>query len=414
MINSIDITNFQKHKNLNLEFDKITTIVGKTDCGKSAIIRALNWVLTNKPNGLDYISWGESYSSVKLSIDNNIVERYRSKSENIYRLNEQEYKAFGDNIPEDIKDIFNTSPYNFQNQFDSIFWFNSSSGQVAEELNKIVDLRVVDYTFSKLNTEKRSLQAENKVISSSMTKKQLELCDYENVEELREKANIHSSLLEKQEYTIQSIEKIGKIIENLKFNDYSKDEVVIKKFEKCFSLNNKIIKNDYNVNNISNLIITIENNKINSFDNIEKSYNNYKKQLLKYNEHSKKIGVLESSINNIVNIDFNKKSFNIENKTFKQIIECYNLIKENNNKINILEKLILILQKNIIGNFNFNRVELIFKEIKNNIKTIIKTENYLKTIKENDFNLLSQELKTIKQQLDDNKKVICPNCGYVM
>jgi AAA15 family ATPase/GTPase len=36
------IKNFQIHKDLEIEFGPITTIVGPSDIGKSAVLRALN------------------------------------------------------------------------------------------------------------------------------------------------------------------------------------------------------------------------------------------------------------------------------------------------------------------------------------------------------------------------------------
>jgi len=46
MINSLTIQNFQSHKNTTLEFDNgINIIIGQSDSGKTAIIRALNWVI---------------------------------------------------------------------------------------------------------------------------------------------------------------------------------------------------------------------------------------------------------------------------------------------------------------------------------------------------------------------------------
>lgn len=57
-IKSIEIENFQSHKYSKLDFsERLNVIVGPSDNGKSAIIRALKWVLFNEPKGTDFITF---------------------------------------------------------------------------------------------------------------------------------------------------------------------------------------------------------------------------------------------------------------------------------------------------------------------------------------------------------------------
>ena len=52
MIKEINIKNFQSHDNTNLILDSgVNVIVGSSDSGKSAIIRALRWVTSCVPRG---------------------------------------------------------------------------------------------------------------------------------------------------------------------------------------------------------------------------------------------------------------------------------------------------------------------------------------------------------------------------
>ena len=54
MIHSIKIQNIQSHKDTQLEFNPgINAIVGSSNNGKSAILRALYWVVYNRPLGTD-------------------------------------------------------------------------------------------------------------------------------------------------------------------------------------------------------------------------------------------------------------------------------------------------------------------------------------------------------------------------
>lgn len=60
------IQNFQAHKDTTIEFDRITTIVGgPSDTGKSAVLRALKWVVKNEPKGTSFIRDGDKLGGEK-------------------------------------------------------------------------------------------------------------------------------------------------------------------------------------------------------------------------------------------------------------------------------------------------------------------------------------------------------------
>ena len=52
MIQSLHIKNLQSHKDSHLDFcEGVNVIVGPSDSGKSAILRALRWIVKNRPQG---------------------------------------------------------------------------------------------------------------------------------------------------------------------------------------------------------------------------------------------------------------------------------------------------------------------------------------------------------------------------
>ena len=55
-----------------------------------------------------------------------------------------EYKAIKTDVPEDIDKIFNINSNNIQQQFDNIFWFSETAGEVGRNLNSIVNLDIID------------------------------------------------------------------------------------------------------------------------------------------------------------------------------------------------------------------------------------------------------------------------------
>jgi len=155
------IQNFQKHKDLTVEFDPhITTIVGSSDSGKSAVLRALKWVMQLDPMGCEFIRNGSKKTIVDLEVDEHLIHRERGKSVNLYDLDGQEYKAFGQDVPIDIQEVLNVSPLNFQGQHDAAFWFSETAGEVSRQLNRIVDLSKIDTTLSAIDAIVRKTKVE--------------------------------------------------------------------------------------------------------------------------------------------------------------------------------------------------------------------------------------------------------------
>jgi exonuclease SbcC len=170
LINSLSITNFQSHKNTNLEFDEnINIIIGQSDSGKSAILRALRWVAENKPSGEAFRStWGGD-TKIKLALsEEEVVYRSKTKTTNQYNIKNAIFTSFGQDIPEEIKRLLNFSPLNFQWQFDSPFLLAMSGGEIARYLNKIVHLDKIDLSLSNIGKTLRKEQTDLRYAEESL------------------------------------------------------------------------------------------------------------------------------------------------------------------------------------------------------------------------------------------------------
>jgi DNA repair protein SbcC/Rad50 len=160
MINSLTIQNFQSHKETKLEFDNgINIIIGQSDSGKSAVLRALNWVINNKPSGEAFRSnWGgDTEVKLKIQIHDDYFQtptRKKTNTKNTYSIVDPNgvtgFSSFGQDVPEEIKQLLNFSPLNMSGQFDSPFLLDMSGGEVARYLNKIVHLDVIDKSLSNI------------------------------------------------------------------------------------------------------------------------------------------------------------------------------------------------------------------------------------------------------------------------
>jgi exonuclease SbcC len=149
MIKSVELLDFQSHKKLRVQFAPgITTIIGDTDVGKSAVIRALRWVCQNVPQGADFVRWGSKCAVVTLEVEDQIIVRSRGKGENGYLMSGDEFKAFGTGVPVEIAKVLKLSDLNFQAQHDSPFWLSIGGTEVARQMNQIVNLEIIDGVLS--------------------------------------------------------------------------------------------------------------------------------------------------------------------------------------------------------------------------------------------------------------------------
>jgi len=151
MIKALSLSNFQSHKQSSLEFDPgVNVIIGPSDSGKTAIIRALRWLVWNRPLGDAMRSTWGGETKVELILDQERIIRSKDKADE-YILGATEppkakilFKAFGTTIPPEITQALNLNAINLQQQLDSPFLLTDSSGEVAKHFNKVAHLDQID------------------------------------------------------------------------------------------------------------------------------------------------------------------------------------------------------------------------------------------------------------------------------
>lgn len=150
MISAISILNFLSHKDTHLEFSPgVNIIVGPTDSGKSAIIKALKWVIHNRPLGDGMkSSWGGG-TGVSVIVDGKSVDRVKN-SKNSYFIDDLRFDAVKGDVPVEVVKALNLSEINLQTQFDSHFLLSKSSGEVAQYFNKVAHLDRIDVALQNI------------------------------------------------------------------------------------------------------------------------------------------------------------------------------------------------------------------------------------------------------------------------
>ena len=161
MIQKLTLKNFEAHKDTTIDFEQgVTIIKGNSNAGKSSLFRALRFVLMNEPGGEDFINFTENETEVTLQYKDHIVTRAKARNNkrNEYILDGKVLKAFGQGVPEEVKQIFGLSEINYEWQFDKRpFLLAETGGYIAGKLNEIVNLDLIDISLKNIEQKRRAV-----------------------------------------------------------------------------------------------------------------------------------------------------------------------------------------------------------------------------------------------------------------
>lgn len=180
MINKIRLKDFQSHKDSTFEFiPGVNVITGVSGVGKSSVIRALNYIFTNKkPNGVEYKRRPDAKGfEIEIDVDGHKIKRVKSAKANEYYIDGEAYKDIGVTVPEDVSKITNIrsikvgqDEFNVQlaKQFDPHFLMFLPDSSKVKFLNRLSGSHILDIALKETNkdlvaVEKDKLNNENEL-----------------------------------------------------------------------------------------------------------------------------------------------------------------------------------------------------------------------------------------------------------
>lgn len=338
MIKKINIKNIQSHKNTSLELSSgVNAIIGSSNNGKSAILRALYWVRYNRPLGTDTLlsHWavdkkGNQIASMEVTVENEkgTVIRKRSKDQNQYIINDKELNVVKTDVPDEVEKVLSLTDTNIQKQQDAPFLLSLSSGQVAQYFNKTVRLDIIDRVLSNAESKRRKTVQEIKTNEENLAdieKQQKELSWLDDAEKY---LNKYERLSEKKAEKDDIIDELSSQIEDYdEYNDNLKEYDFISNakeiIRRIFKLYDKFKENQFHINKLH---LDVENydsltkNSFGSFDKAKKIISQIKK--IDLNDIDDQINSLSNNIEN-----FDKYSAYIK-ATKNKIIELRNQLPD--------------------------------------------------------------------------------------
>ena len=214
MIRKVEIQNFQSHKNTVLEFILGTNVViGESDAGKSAIFRAINWVITNRPLGDTFRSdWGGETRVAIYTAEGDVIERIKSSTKNLYIVNGKPLTAFGSEVPEQVSEILRMDKANIQSQMDVPFLLAVSPGEAARLLNKAASIDDIDYTISNLRGEYQKVSNNIKFNEGKLKDYEEKIKEYDNIPILEGKLEQLEDAEKEREKHEQKLDKLTQLV----------------------------------------------------------------------------------------------------------------------------------------------------------------------------------------------------------
>ncbi len=182
MIEKIILENFQSHKHSELDLAPgVNVIVGPSDSGKTAIIRALRWLVWNRPLGDAYINYKSKQCKVELKVDGHRLgrEKERKNGRNVYFLDGNYFNAIGTDPPDEIERFLNLQDINLQQQFDRPFLLDSSPGEVAQHFNRVARLDMIDVGMKRILQWIRRIQQDISAKENQIETLEKELLNYD-------------------------------------------------------------------------------------------------------------------------------------------------------------------------------------------------------------------------------------------
>lgn len=214
LLEELRIIGYQSHVDTSLVFHgKSNVVKGDNASGKSAIRRALLWVLTNKPTGTAFINWGfddRTPCEVVVKYDGHDVRRRRSRDGKIneYVVDGEVLTAFGVSVPQAVVDIFKLDDTNIELQHSALFMLSESAPDMARRLNKLTNLESIDTAYGSIR--RRKLEAGRKLKDFQERHTSLEQ-DLEKYDFLPHASNVVKELeenlasIESSEHTLQDV-----------------------------------------------------------------------------------------------------------------------------------------------------------------------------------------------------------------
>ena len=232
--------NFQSHSHTVVDFmlNALNGLIGQSDNGKTAVLRAIKWCLYNDPKGDDFIRLGETDCWVELEFSNGYkVRRGRTTSSaGYYEVYDaslqqtQKFTGFSHAVPMDVYNAHQMPKvaigkeqvsFNLAEQLDGAFMLSQSAGDRATLIGKITGVQHVDASIKEIGKDISNKQKENKNTEREIERLSNEMEQYKHLPAMEKDIQMLElvlSAIESAEQEIADIDSLQQEINNFNTN----------------------------------------------------------------------------------------------------------------------------------------------------------------------------------------------------
>ncbi|WP_051276070.1 AAA family ATPase [Desulfovirgula thermocuniculi] len=202
----LTIENFQSHARTEMELSPgLTVIVGESDRGKSAVVRALRWLFFNEPRGTDFIRVGQGECRVAAEFADGtrlVRERSLTRNRNRYIIlrpgqEPQVFEGFGSEVPQEVVALHGMRPVfldedqelvlNLAGQLEPPFLLSGPGNLKAKAIGRLHGVHLVDAALRDTLADLSRLQREEKQLEREIGELREKLAAYRDLPALGER-----------------------------------------------------------------------------------------------------------------------------------------------------------------------------------------------------------------------------------
>jgi exonuclease SbcC len=352
-ITQVVLENFQDHEHTVIDFvNGINLVVGSSDAGKSAILRAINFVFHNNLKGESFIRHGSTECKVSVKFSDGVeVCRIKGGDTNSYILtdidnNKHSFSKIGTSVPDEIKKQLGQPPLDdkkrpisYADQMSNLFLVDLSPTDLPRTLSELTGIQNLQMAAENLSKNARSYDRIIKDKNDKIEKLEKDLDNYSYVvKDLEAIESIEKSL----ETINKNVEKTKKarnfIISNNKIS------VEAKSVKKQIDTDKKLFELDKNFKEAEKLHTQLVNSKriLKSYKTVAEEFNGLKKEIISLKlfaseDNKSKIDVLSNCIDLNTSADTYQIKFknlsNEKNSLVQSISKEEKIIAENKDEL---------------------------------------------------------------------------------
>jgi len=242
-ITEVEIENFQSHSHSVIQFQQgLNALIGESNHGKTAILRAIRWAEYNDPRGDSIIRTGSARAKVRVTYSSgwSIVRERDRSSAGTYKVIDpngvvQDFKGFGNEVPIEVTNVHQKPKVylakdfeqnlSMAEQLDPPFLIGAMGSQRAAAIGRLIGVQVVDDAIQEVN---RSLKADSKDktrLESEKEQKVKELAFYDDQPKIKLALDRMQLLLEATEKLQEKIETASWLLTSLQETQRQKQEI---------------------------------------------------------------------------------------------------------------------------------------------------------------------------------------------